>query len=139
MSNNVVTIGDFNFERKRREFLNENAKCQHKNIQLDSQGDIALCLDCKIQVSAFWVCQRIIEQFDTAQNKIKAGRKALDEAKAKDISLLAAKRVERAWRSRTMLPTCPHCHRGISPNDGFGGSSTNKEFEKRRRLVEVKK
>lgn len=54
------------------------------------------------------------------------------------LTLQAAKRVEGAWRRRKMMPACPHCGRGISQHDGFGGSMVNREMENRRRLAENK-
>ncbi|MDE3022711.1 MAG: hypothetical protein KGI54_12775 [Pseudomonadota bacterium] len=52
--------------------------------------------------------------------------------------LIAARAVEKAWRVRDMVPSCPHCHAGILPEDGLGKSLINREMEMRRRDIAKK-
>lgn len=53
----------------------------------------------------------------------------------KTVELRAAQKVEKAWRSRTMVPTCPHCAEAIFPEDGLGSGMANRELALRRRGV----
>ncbi|GEM_PF-4444040 len=58
---------------------------------------------------------------------------ALEQDKSHNLHLIAAKKVEAVWRSRNMAPCCPHCGRGILPEDKLGDAQTRRDFELRRR------
>lgn len=131
----LVEIGDFSLARKNRGGYTPIGECAHKHITMDDTGDVVRCADCKTQVSAYWALTMIAEEYARQWNKLQHSKQALEEAKAKDIHLLAAQRVEKAWRSHSMVPSCPHCHRGIFPQDGFGNGMVNKEIENRRRKI----
>lgn len=131
----LVEIGDFSLARKNRGGYVPIGECAHKHITMDDTGAVVRCADCNTQVSAYWALTMIAEEYTRQWNKLQHSKQALEEAKAKDIHLLAAQRVEKAWRSRSMVPSCPHCHRGIFPQDGFGKGMINKEIENRRRNI----
>lgn len=131
----LVEIGDFSLARKNRGGYTPIGECAHKHITMDDTGDVVRCADCNTQVSAYWALTMIAEEYTRQWNKLQYSKQALEEAKAKDIHLLAAQCVEKAWRSRSMVPSCPHCHRGIFPQDGFGKGMINKEIENRRRNI----
>lgn len=130
----LVVIGDFSLERKNRGYT-PIAECAHKHLSLDDTGDVVRCADCKTQVSAYWALTMLADEYNRQWKRLQSSRQALENAKAKEIHLLAAQRVEKAWRSRTMVPSCPHCLRGIFPQDGFGNGMVNKEIENRRRRI----
>ena len=138
MTDNVVQFGDFVFRAKAKRWAFEQDHCPHKHLELDDNGDIVLCLDCKKQVSAYWALRHITTQWHNHAERLRSQADHLNERVAKNVSLLAAQEVERAWRSRTMVPTCPHCRAAILPDDGFGGSNINKAIELRRRAAQGK-
>lgn len=135
MTDNVVQFGDIYFKARGRRAVWEQDRCAHTHLTLDSNGDIVLCDDCGKQVSAFWALQKIVDQWGRHANAIERRQERLNEEVKSVVHLIAAKKVERAWRSRKMVPTCPHCHEPIFPEDGFGGSMVNKEIAKRRRAA----
>lgn len=134
----IVEIGDFSLARKHRGGYAPTGECRHNHLTLDDNGDVVRCSDCNAQVSAYWALAMIADEFSRQMGRLQAGKRDLAEAVAREVHLIAAKEVEKAWRSRTMVPSCPHCHRGIFPQDGFGKSLISREIENRRRQVAMK-
>lgn len=134
----LVEIGDFSLARKNRGgHVPFGTECQHKHLILDDNGGIVRCADCSAQVSPYWALTMLREEYKRQWERLQAGKRELEAARAKELHLLAAQRVEKAWRSRTKVPTCPHCRRGIFPQDGFGRAMIAVEMERRRRRVEA--
>jgi hypothetical protein len=124
---NVIDIAGFRLTRGSRPSSSKD--CDHKNLTLDPAGaGIVTCDDCNRQVSAFWALQMISEQFELEMAKLKRKEKALEEIQAKSVHLKAAQEAERAWRSRSMVPTCPNCSQPIFATDGFGGACVGREW-----------
>lgn len=112
------------------------AECAHIHTTLDDNGRTVRCDDCHLQLSAYWLLEQIIYEYSDAIERLKSERAHFEEEKKKELTLLSAQKVEKAWRRRNLVPTCPHCHRGILPTDGFGaGGFINKEIELRRRRL----
>lgn len=130
---NVIVIGDFGLEITRRYEKLTKDTCDHLQVELDDTGEIVTCKKCKIQVSAYWALRELARNWKRANENLEARRKKLEEDKEKAVILLAAQKVEKAWRKRDFVPTCPHCKRGIFPKDGFGDLSIHKQFELKRR------
>lgn len=128
----VIEIGEFRIQRKRQEFLKG---CQHVHLTLDDSSESVSCDDCKVQVGNYAALRMLVERWKRLQDRADAQQRAISEAQAKTIGLRAAQRVESAWRSRTMAPSCPHCSEAIFPEDGFGSSLVNREIALRRRQV----
>jgi hypothetical protein len=131
----IIDLGNIRFQLKRKYRLSAQGDCDHKHIELDDRGGIVRCLKCGLQLSAFWALEMLAEQYGIEMEKLRCGRKALAEAKNAELHLLAARKVEKAWRGRKMVPACPHCGRGILPEDGWGDALVNREIELRRRAV----
>lgn len=128
----VVEIGDFRLKRERHRLLDG---CQHKHLTLDDDGEFVTCDDCKKQVGNYAALRMLVERWALLQDRVDSQRAAIAEAAGKTVELRAAQYVEKAWRSRSMVPTCPHCNEAIFPGDGFGRSMMNKELATRRRAV----
>lgn len=129
---NVVELGDYHLTHKHRHRY-PKPECTHRRFELDDNGDIVMCLDCGKQVSAYYALRAITEDWGRIQEKIAATQARVNEEKDKHIHLLAAREVERAWRDRRHIPTCPHCGEGISPTDGFGRGLIGKQIDTARR------
>lgn len=125
MTDNVVKIADLQFSRKAW----SSKECLHRNISLDRNGGVVKCLDCNESLSAFWALSELVTRYEATLLYLENAKKEVSELQEKNLSLKAAKIVEQAWRSKTMVPTCPHCTKAIFPTDGFGLSLANKEFE----------
>lgn len=133
---NVIQIESMRITRDSRLFRPK--ECAHKQLTLDNQGDIVMCDDCGKQVSAYWALCMLAEEYSKAAAKLTARAERQIEVEKKTLHLKAAQKVEMAWRSRTMAPTCPHCSEAIYPTDGFGSAMINKEIADRRRASKVK-
>jgi ribosomal protein S27E len=130
---NVIQIDEMRLTQKSRFEMGRRADCRHLHLTTDEEGDIVKCDDCGMQVSAFWALRMLSEHYERAMAKLKNRERAQAMAEEKTIHLKAAQTVESAWRSRSMVPTCPHCGEGIAPTDGFGRSAINKQIDERRR------
>ncbi|RYF50554.1 MAG: hypothetical protein EOO27_31550 [Comamonadaceae bacterium] len=130
----VININDLRITHERNRRWARDA-CKHLNLTFDDNGEIVQCDDCGKQVSAYWAITMLASHYSEAMHKLAAGTKTLADAKAKDITLLSAQRVEKAWRSRSMVPTCPHCGEGITSNDGLGAALINRDIDARRKAA----
>ena len=129
----IIQIGEWKLQHKHNHRYVEPGDCDHKHIELDARGDIVRCVKCGDQLSAFWALKMLSDEYNRALGKLQREREALEKAKEAETHLLAARKVEKVWRTRTMVPACPHCGAGILPEDGLGGSRINREIELRRR------
>lgn len=129
----IINIDDWKIQRLGQHRIAAEGDCDHKHIELDERGDIVRCMKCGIQLSAFWALKMLSDTYNQSLSRLKRERQALTEAKEKDLHLLAARKVERAWRRRDMTPACPHCGEGILPEDGLGNSLINRAMVLRKR------
>ncbi len=133
--NNVVDIGEWSLRRKKENSIQQEGECNHYRLDFADKGDVILCRDCGVQVSAYWALTSIAERFNQQLEAFKREKAQFEQMRQDSLHLVAAKQVEKAWRSRTMVPACPHCHRGILSSDGLGRTQISKAMEERRRLV----
>lgn len=131
----IIDIGDWKLQSKNKHRPSEHGECDHRHVELDGKGDIVRCVKCGVQLSAFWTLEMLAGEYNRALSRLQRERDALTKAKESEIHLLAARKVEKAWRSRTMVPACPHCGKGILPQDGLGNTNINRKIELRRRAA----
>nr|DAG71789.1 MAG TPA: zinc-ribbon containing domain protein [Caudoviricetes sp.] len=131
---NVIDIEDLRFTRDRR-IVRPQEECSHRHMTIDDKGQFIRCDDCGVQLSPFWVVEHMLEQYERANAKLAAREKRMAEAEQRGVHLRAAQAVEKAWRSQTMVPACPHCGEGIRPTDGLGHTQINKSIDDRRRAA----
>lgn len=131
---NVVSFEGFKIGRRasRGGFGRKSDDCKHDNLEADDDGQLVRCTDCKAQVSNYWVLMKFMRLYEEARDKLQRERTQLREDESKAVVLRAAQKIQHIWRGK-MLPCCPHCHRGIGPNDGFGNNRMNPKFEQKRR------
>lgn len=138
MSDQVINFSDMAFKLRGKSYFKDD-RCEHLKVTMDDNGGIVTCDACGKQLDAYLTLRRMCEKWGTHAEQIKrSAQQVHDDAKA-IVVLRAAKRIEHAWRSRTMIPTCPHCNAAILPEDGFGSSLINREVELRRRSVKRQK
>ena len=128
----IIELGEYRFQHKHLSRYIKD-ECQHKYTELDDNGNIVMCLDCGKQVDPYFVLRMLTEDWGRIQADISTRSKRLSEEKDKHIHLLAARKVESAWKDKRMVPFCPHCKEGISPTDGFGSGMISKEIDNARR------
>lgn len=123
----VVDIGDARVARglTRRPL----SSCTHKSMVYDPRERRIWCSDCETEVPAFDAFMSIVEGYDRALKAAKRKINEAREAETRAIRSRAAKVMDKAWSSRTMLPICPHCRRGIAPEDVLKGTgSVSREY-----------
>ena len=141
----IIEIGDMLIQRKKENprFINDGKGCDHTNLVMDDAGHIVTCSKCGIQLEAYWALKMLTEQYERWRNRFNQERAEHKEEvktfRQENIHLIAARMVEKAWRARGMVPSCPHCHAGILPEDGLGKSLINREMEMRRRKTKRQK
>lgn len=138
MSSNdkVVQIGDLRLARTKEDYLRKQEGCQHIRLEMDDLGETVKCIECGDQVSAYWALGRVVEQWRGHAKTLNRHVEAVKAEREAVLYLTAAKLAESAWRSRSTVPTCPHCRRGIFPDDRFGSSTVSKVFEQGLRVRE---
>lgn len=136
MSADVINIGELALRRKDRwAGFTAPGECKHLHLMLDDNGDTVRCDDCKVYVSAYWALKLLAMQFQSQERALAARRAQLDAETAEKRTLIATRKVDAAWRSRTMVPACPHCHEAIFPEDGLGRHTVSREVALARRAA----
>jgi hypothetical protein len=125
----IIEIAELRLERVMK------GVCFHRHLAYDEANKYIECLDCKLPVQPFEAFMILVRNYGQGLRDLESRRKELQELEAKsEKSLLKATRVvDSVWRSRTMLPCCPHCGRGVTPEDGFGRHRVGKKHELERR------
>lgn len=127
----VVDIGDIRVARgmSRR----PSSSCKHKAMRYDERERRIWCADCETDVEPFDAFLIICQHFQRAADRLERERKEISDAKAHNLTRIAAKKMDEHFRSRNMVPACPHCGAGIFPEDVNGMGLVNKEWETARR------
>lgn len=136
----VVDIGDLRVARgmTRR----PHSACPHRQLRYDTHERRIWCADCEMNVEAFDAFTIVVEHFSNAEANIARRRLVLEEAEKHNVISLAAKVIDKAWRSHKSVPACPHCHNGLFPEDfknGIGTSLGRDYAEARRKRAQETK
>lgn len=117
----VIDIGDIRVKRglSRR----PNRFCYHKKMTYDIRERRIWCAECERDVDPFDAFMQIAEQLHNATQALDLRLIKLREAENASLHLLAAREMEKAWRSRTMVPACPACGNGLFPEDFKNGAA----------------
>lgn len=128
---NVISVGDFSVLKKERKYGDK--PCLHRTITLDDNGQIVTCCDCGQQIDAYWALNEFSKLWKKLTEQLKSREEYLRKEKEAILYRIAAKKVDKVWRTKNLVPTCPHCGEGISPEDGFGNAAINKRVDEARR------
>ena len=131
----VIEIGEFRLRRAQRKSALRD--CRHMSLELDYELQTVRCADCGEHMSPFYALSHLTDALNRKSDQLTRDRENLRQLQSGNLHLIAARRVEEAWRSRTMVPTCPHCDEAIFPGDGFGSSAVNKDMAKKRRAARL--
>lgn len=125
----VVDIGDLRIARglTRR----PRSVCKHASLVYDQKERRIWCKDCETEVPPFDAFIEIVEQFDAGRKESERLIAEAKEAQRFTIRSRAAKVVDEAWRSKNMVPVCPHCRKGMFPEDFVQGvAMVGKDYAK---------
>ncbi|WP_395175069.1 hypothetical protein [Roseibium alexandrii] len=127
----VVNIGDVRVSRGKTR--RPASSCRHKRLTYDAQERRIWCRDCEQDIDPFDAFVGLVEQYDGALKRLEADRLKLQEAQRFQVRSIAAKEIDKAWRSRNMVPSCPHCGNGLFPEDfKHGVAMLGKDYAKSR-------
>jgi len=113
--------------------------CKHKHVCIDPDNETVECTDCGAAISPFYALNTLTSHWASLESEYKRRLAEASSIKEGKKLLKATQAVDKAWRSRKTLPTCPHCHRGISPDDWLrrsGGVSKEYDAAMRRKAEE---
>ena len=108
MSAENITVGVLNFKRSPR-----RGYCKHIDLTYSTEHETVFCNACESYISPFVALLSVVTHIGHEQDKITSGREWMDEQTKQNLHLIAAKSMEKAWRSKR-LPCCPHCMGGIT-------------------------
>lgn len=126
----VVDIGDLRVARglSRR----PSSSCPHVQLHYDQQERRVWCADCEMNIEGFDAFTLVVEHYDSALKRLEKREQQLKELEGFQARTLAAKALDKAWRSRSMVPVCPACRGGLFPDDFKNGvGMMNRDFAMR--------
>lgn len=128
---NVIDIGELRVSRGQSR--RPHSACPHRRLTYDPRERRIWCRDCERDIDGFDAFTILAEQCHSfhAQNARRA--KELAEAEQFQARSLAVKALDRLWRSRTTVPCCPHCRRGLLPEDMKHLGCVGIKYERARR------
>jgi hypothetical protein len=115
----VIDIGDVRVARgmTRR----HHSGCRHRRLVYDNAERRVWCQDCERDVEGFDAFKLLVEGYDAALKRVERREATVSEAEKFALRSIAAKKMDEAWRSRSMVPACPHCSQGLFPEDFKNG------------------
>lgn len=133
----VIDIGDVRVARglSRRPF----SSCKHRALNYDPQERRIWCKDCEQDIDPFDAFVIVAEQCHGFLESLKRRARQIAEAEAFTARSRAVKALDKIWRSRNMAPCCPHCNRGLLPEDMVRLGSVGVEYERAMRLKDRSK
>jgi Zn finger protein HypA/HybF involved in hydrogenase expression len=115
----------------------QRPRCQHLHIVFDPEDRRVYCPDCKHSLDAFDALMLMYERWFKMSRDFKKKQEQFRETLMKDIRRVASRKVDQAWRNHSMAICCPHCERGLIPEDFQNGCATmSKDLELKRREKE---
>ena len=118
----VIDFGDIRVARglSRRPY----SSCKHRQLVYDISERRIWCKDCERDIEPFDAFKLMVENYSDAWDNYNRRTSALEEAEKHKIRLLATKALDRLWGKQNMVPGCPHCRRGLLPEDFKNGATT---------------
>ena len=130
-----ITVVNLNDVRVARGMTRRHhSSCPHNSVLYDEKERRVWCQDCETDVEAFDAFMKLVEQHDSAWQKLSRLLEEAKEARMFQIRRIVTKRLDKIWRSKTRVPCCPHCEVALLPEDFQGRiKDTGKRFEIARR------
>lgn len=124
----------------KKEFLRRRTKsCRHNNMVYNTTNETVECGDCKEWISPFQALLVTIDYWQDKERELKWREDAIVQLEEKKLHLLAARAMEKKWRSRSTIPCCPHCHEGLFPKEMLRLNLVDKNTALERRKFKGKK
>ena len=117
---------------------NKKCTCRNRKFYIDTQNREISCQECGAIVhpyNALFDIAMHYERIEEEVNNLLAVRQQIVDYKP---HLLAMRELEKIYR-RDMLPSCPHCHKGIYAKELLISGVSKKHEEQRRLFAEKAK
>jgi len=108
-------------------------RCPHGRTVIDEMQGTVECRDCGATLSAFWVLGQIAREENRAFHRLQTLRAEAAQLQSWVPFLRSVRGLEKRWRGRRVLPTCPHCNHGLWPDELTGGVSLSLEVARRKK------
>ena len=109
-------------------------RCQHLSMVYSTEERRVWCKDCESTIDTFDAWLVLIQNFEGMMRDVRSRLAKAAEALAAVVIRRAAKELDRSWGQK-MAPCCPHCRRGLLPEDFADGAAgaVSVELERGRR------
>jgi len=109
------------------------SSCAHLQLVYDPRERRVWCKDCESEVDPFDAFEAMATRLHEHAENVRAREARLREAEEHALVSVASKEMDKAWRSRNMVPACPHCYNGLFPEDfKMSPAMLSKEYAKAR-------
>ncbi len=132
----VVKIEDLRIARglSRR----PHSACPHIHLVYDDKERRIWCKDCETDVEPFDAFTILAARSHDHLRRLRRRYEALQTAEEHKLLSLAAREVDRVWRTKKMVPSCPSCGGGLLPEDfKHGCTAVSAELTRARRKKET--
>ncbi|MBX3504483.1 MAG: hypothetical protein KF895_03315 [Parvibaculum sp.] len=111
----VVQIEDLRIARglSRR----PHSACPHVRLVYDEKERRVWCKDCESDIEGFDAFRLLVERSHAHQKDLIERMAKVEEAEAAALLSLAARAIDKIWRTRKSTPCCPHCRQALLPED----------------------
>ena len=107
------------------------SSCKHKRLFYDERERRIWCGDCETDIDPFDAFEMLVARFAAHQSRLNQMQARINDATTFAVRSIAAKEMDKAWRSRSMVPACPHCGNGLFPEDfRTGPAMIGKDYAK---------
>lgn len=123
----IVEFEALKINRGRKKFC----QCLEKKFEIDTQNHIVTCANCGAWVDPFDALVYIGEHYELERHFVQTlweERKQIVNYKP---HLIIIRELERQYRSKSMLPTCPHCGRAFFLEEIKGWQNRDTEIARR--------
>lgn len=98
-------------------------RCEHKSMVYDQGERRVWCEDCSRTIDNFDALMVLVRHFSKMLAEAKSKIYKANEHFGKSARLRATKALDRIWSGRTMAVQCPHCKKGLLPDDFADGAA----------------
>jgi ribosomal protein S27E len=115
---------------------NRANRCTHDDMVYDSRERRVWCKSCETTVENFDAFRRLVDEFARMEAAARRKMTAAEEALTATLNRRATKAIDHVWSGNKMAVGCPHCRKGLLPEDFDNGVGLrmSREYELARRL-----
>jgi hypothetical protein len=124
---NVVSLEVLRINRN----IDKRCKCEKPNYVVDSRNREVCCSKCGSRIDPFDALYSLAMDWERVEEDTKRLLEQRKQIAKYKPHMIVFRNLEKNYRGKEMLPSCPHCSRGFYFEELT--SWTNAELEKRRR------